>query len=555
MISRGDFTPPEGTTVRSDMPTPEVEAPGPHTRIDPALERRLAIIGQAIRWLAVLYSVIVLGDTIFDWFGQTLPEGPPTVRSIAPSEAVSLVVLALGAMLGGDNQRTAGEPVAPRRIGLILSWAAAGFGLFLMLTFIFNLMWPWWEDVSEMPAFTVGVNLLALGVAVPLSVNRLETRVIAGQVSSLLVFSLTAVIFLGYAYGEPSVGRLFLRPEISFQAAVGALLIALGVILIRPGSGLLSIAASPSTGGKLIRWLGPAVLLAPALLLFMVETLPTNDRIDALAFVAVTLGFLLLILLGILARVVDVTAIEASTAQAHASRAQLGLDQEAPLVATLAERFHIVETGDVEGWEVATRFRPGDGAVIGDSSAVSTIPGGRIGIVLVDVTGHGVPPALRSIRVRDLLLHSLALGESPAAALGKIDWTVGNEMLATAVVLCLEPVEGKMTLASAGHPPVIRVGSQSVDLYQPTGPLLFLSSEARYEDVDVDLALGDEIVIFSDGVADVQTTSNGRTQPEQLADILLAEGGSAPRTADLVLGFGENDPSDDQTVVVVRRVS
>jgi serine phosphatase RsbU (regulator of sigma subunit) len=64
---------------------------------------------------------------------------------------------------------------------------------------------------------------------------------------------------------------------------------------------------------------------------------------------------------------------------------------------------------------------------------------------------------------------------------------------------------------------------------------------------------GDTLVAFSDGVADVQVSSNGRTEPETLADLLLAEGGQATRTADLVLGFADSRPRDDQTVVVIRR--
>ena len=534
------------------MPSSEVEAPGPYTRIDHALERRLSLIGQTIRWLAVIYAVIVLWNAAFSWFD--LPEGPLAVRDILPSEAIALVALSFAALLGGDNLRYVRGSVALRRVGLVLSWMTAAFGLLLMITFIFDLMWPWWESVDEMPAFTVGLNLFTLGVAVPLSVSRIEVRVIAGQVATLLVFSVTAIIFVGYAFGAPSVGRLFLRPEISFQAALGALLVALGVILIRPGSGLLSIAASPSTGGVLIRRLGPVVLFAPALLLFLVEELPTASRIDGLAVVAVTLGFLLLVLLGVLARIVDVTALEASTAQAKAVRAQEGLDQEAPVVARLADAFHLIEVADVEGWEVATRFRLGEGSVGGDASVVRLLPRGRVGVVLVDVTGHGANPALRAIRTRDLLVHSLALGHSPAEALESIELSLGTDALASAAVVSLEPDSGRLVFAAAGHPPMIHIATQTVDLLGPTGPLLFLNSDAEYDQLELELGDGDTIVLFSDGIADVQLRSGGRTEPEQLADALLAEGGVASRTADLVLGFGDGHPSDDQSVVVLRRV-
>ena len=533
------------------MPSSEIEAPGLLTSIDPALERRLSLIGQTIRWLAVIYAVLVLWNAAFDWFD--LPDGPLTVRDIPLSGAIALVALSFAALLGGDNLRSVRGSVSLRRAGLVISWISAAFGVFVMLTFIFDLMWPWWESVNEMPAFAVGLNMFMLGVAVPLSVSRIEVRVIAGQVATLLVFSLTAVIFVGYALGTPSVGRLFLRPEISFQAALGALLVALGVILIRPGSGLLSIAASPSRGGALIRRLGPVVLFAPALLLFLVEELPTASRVDGLAVVAVTLGFLLLVLLGVLARLVDVTALEASAAQARAVRAQEGLDQEAPVVARLAENLHLVDVMDLEGWEVATRFRLGEGSVGGDASVVRLLPHGRVGVVVVDVTGHGAVPALRAIRTRDLLIHALALGHSPADVLGSIRLSLGDDALASAAVLCLEPESGALAFAAAGHPPMIHTATQTADLLGPTGPLLFLDPDAEYEQLELELSVGDTIVLFSDGVADVQVISGGRTEPEQLADALLAEGGVASRTADLVLGFGEGHPSDDQSVVVLRR--
>ncbi len=100
---------------------------------------------------------------------------------------------------------------------------------------------------------------------------------------------------------------------------------------------------------------------------------------------------------------------------------------------------------------------------------------------------------------------------------------------------------------------MIVVGTQEVALKRPTGPLLYLGSTSEYEEEQFVLTNGDTFVAFSDGVADVQVTQNGRTEPELLADMLLAEGGNAARTADLVLGFAAPQPTDDQTVVVIRR--
>lgn len=76
----------------------------------------------------------------------------------------------------------------------------------------------------------------------------------------------------------------------------------------------------------MLRRFGPVILLLPpALLLFFVETLPTTERIDALAVVVVALGVFLLAMLATIVRVLDETKVEASTAAAQAERARIGL--------------------------------------------------------------------------------------------------------------------------------------------------------------------------------------------------------------------------------------
>jgi hypothetical protein len=531
--------------------TEQVAAPGPTTSVDPRVEARLTNAGRYIRWIATGYAFIGLLGIVFPPL-RAFPPGPPLVRNLTTASAVSLAALTLGVLLAGDIRHSVGRDIVLRRIGIVLSLVAAAFGAFIMSVFLVNRT-DIWGVAIEAPAFSVGVILVVLGVSGPLSISRLESRVIAGQVGALLVFSLTAVIFFGYIYGTATVGRLFLRPEISFQASLTSVMTATGVFLIRPASGLLSTASSPGAGGRLLRAFGPVVLFMPALLLLIAENVPSSDRIDALAFIAVGLGLFLLVLLSFFVRALDETYIEAATSAAEAERAKIGLQQEAPVVTHISEMLHMVQIDDVDGWEVATRYRPGRGSVAGDASVVRRMPDGTIGAVLVDLTGHGALPAVWAIRARDLLLHSLVDGKSPREAMNAVEWSAPGDTLASAMVITLAPATGRVRLSSAGHPPVIVVGTQEVDLKRPTGPLLYLGSGSDYAEVEFDLSVGDTIVAFSDGVADVQVTENGRTQPEVLADMLLAEGGTAARTADLALGFAPPEPTDDQTVVVIRR--
>lgn len=534
----------------------QVAAAGPHTTVDPVVEQRLTSTGRVIRWVATGYALVaLLGAALpFDNVLSELPPGPPLVRDITVASALSLLFLAVGALLAGDVVKIVGSPATWRRVGSILSLGAAAFGLVIIVVFFLDRTDVWGESVA-IPAFSVGMILVVLGVSVPLSVSRVESRVVAGQVGALLVFSLTASIFMGYAYGDPSVGRLFLHPEISFQASLLSVLLAIGVLLIRPASGLLSTASSPGAGGRVLRWFGPLVLFMPALLLLITELVPSTDRIDVLAFVGVGLGLFLLVLLSFFVRALDETAIEAATKGAEAQRAQIGLAQEAPVVKGIAEMLHIVDVEEIEGWEVATRYRPGLGSVAGDASAVHRLPDGSVGVVVVDLTGHGADPALWAIRVRDLLLHSLVAGKSPGEAMSIVEWSAPDDVLASALVARIDVESGTVAVCSAGHPPAIFITPQDAVLRQPTGPLLYLDPTTTYEEASEQMEPGDSVVVFSDGVADVQMSRNGRTDPERLADLLVAEGGQAKRTADLVLGFASSEPADDQTVVVVRRTS
>lgn len=523
----------------------QIAAPGSRITVDPRVEWRLSAAGRLVRWAAVGYALIGLLGLSIPFFGE-IPPGPASVRDMPFASAVSLATMASGALLAGENVGRGW-----RRLGLALSLLAAGAGVTVMAVFFSNRN-DLWDVVGPPPAFSVGVMVTLLGVSVPLSLSRRESRVIAGQVASLLVFSVAAVIFLGYTYGDPSLGRLFVQPEISFQASLLAVVIATGVLLMRPAAGLLSMAASPGVGGRVLRWLGPVVLFTPAVLLLVSEAVPSTDRVDVLAFISVGLGLLLLILLGVFVRALDMTGVEAATMAAEAERARIGLQQEAPVVTRVAEILHLVEVADAKGIEVATRFRPGRGRVAGDASAVHGLPDGSVGAVLVDVTGHGADPSLWAIRVRDLLLQSLIAGRTPEEAMTLVEWSAPGDMLASAVVVRLDPSKGTGHLCSAGHPPAIVVSGHRAELKPATGPLLYLSSETPFEQHELDLGLGDSLVLFSDGVADVQVLRGGRSEPEILAD-LLSEGGMAGRLADLVLGFASPEPNDDQTVVIIRR--
>lgn len=526
----------------------EVIALGPETSISPEIEARIARSGHSLRASAFAYSLLLVVAHIAGWGVFLAPQrfslgGRPTTAAI-----FTQFVLTLGVLLVGGWRRSVSSTMLWRRLGVVLCAGAATAGVILIgLTTTGSL--------QTAPAAGLTASIVVLGLASLGSASRRARTVIAAQVGSLLVTGLSAVLVLGYLSGDASFGRLFSEIEVSFHSAVTLLLAGCGVLLARPASGLLSVASSAGTGGKILRRVGPIMLLAPALLMLVAESVSVTQRVETLAVIAIASGFLLVVLLGAAVYLIDSMRVEASTATTEAERARAGLEQEAPVVANLSDLMHIVSLGDIDGWDVATTYRPATGSVAGDTSMVAVLPSGAIGVVLVDVTGHGAEPSLSAVQTRDLLIHTMALGQSPAMSLASVGWTKPDDLLASAIVALVEPGTGKALVASAGHPPAIYTGTQESRLIGPTGPLLYLNDSSIYEDTPVELLRGESLTLFSDGVADVQVMRGDQNEVEVLADLLLVEGGDATRSSQLVMGFCSPQPVDDQTVVVFRRSS
>jgi len=526
----------------------DVIALGPETSISPEIEARISRAGRALRWLAFLYSVLLVIAHIASWGLFLAPQrfslgGKPTAAAI-----FTQLVLTLGVVLMGGWRRTASTMILWRRIGVVLCAGAAGAGIVLMILTATGTL-------QTAPADGLSASVVLLGLAALGATSRRPRVVVGAQVGALLVTGLAAVLVLGYLSGDPSFGRMFTEIEVSFHSASTLLLASCGVLLMRPASGLLSVASSAGTGGKILRRVGPVVLLGPALLMLLAESVAVTQRVETLAVIAIASGFLLVVLLGAAVYLIDSMRVEASTAATEAERARVGLEQEAPVVANLSGLMHIVSLGDLDNWDVATAYRPAVGSVAGDTSVVVALPDRTIGVVLVDVTGHGAEPSLSAVQIRDLLIHSIALGHPPAKALASVGWTKPEDLLASAIVALIDPDSGKTLIAGAGHPPAIYTGTQEPRLLGPTGPLLYLDNDSGYDDISVEIAPGESLTLFSDGIADVQVMRGDQSEVEVLADVLLAEGGDAARSAQLVMGFGSPIPQDDQTVVVLRRSS
>jgi chemotaxis family two-component system sensor kinase Cph1 len=168
--------------------------------------------------------------------------------------------------------------------------------------------------------------------------------------------------------------------------------------------------------------------------------------------------------------------------------------------------------------------------------------------------GHGLGAAAVTAQLRHALRAFLLSSPGPAAALARLNDLAAHllpEELATAVVAELEPATGRLTVANAGHPPVLLLGGDGPVLVdQGRGPALGMLPGAAYGTAELRLRGDDRLVLFSDGLVELRGPDLGE-RLQQLLDVAV----TAPRDADALLDallerLAPPD-ADDVTVVAI----
>ncbi len=174
------------------------------------------------------------------------------------------------------------------------------------------------------------------------------------------------------------------------------------------------------------------------------------------------------------------------------------------------------------------------GAVGGDFFEIFAVSENRVGIFLSDVMGHGVRSALVVATIRGLIEELGQLRCDPAAFLSHMNRDLtriirhhGHVTFASAFYMVLDLSTGTITYSCAGHPPpfVLRSASRSVEFMRPEGdkqgPALGLFASTAYEHTTQQIAPGDGIVLYTDGIFEAECpTSCECFEIERIATLL-----------------------------------
>ena len=214
------------------------------------------------------------------------------------------------------------------------------------------------------------------------------------------------------------------------------------------------------------------------------------------------------------------------------------------------------------GCEGAARMIPAT-TMGGDFYDFIELPDGQIGLVIADVSGHGVPAAffmaVARTNLRELAVRHTDPGECLAQTNEALCTQNPLDLFVTIFYCMLEPKTGVLRYANGGHnPPYVRRAHGPVEaLSGPGGLVLGVMSGARYATHTLQLLPGDRLVLYTDGVTEAFNPAAEAYGTQRLIDEVHVHGGGTPaalveRICQSITTFAGNAPqSDDITLTVL----
>lgn len=222
------------------------------------------------------------------------------------------------------------------------------------------------------------------------------------------------------------------------------------------------------------------------------------------------------------------------------------------------------EIPKIEGLEIAARYIPMT-SVAGDFYDFIVVDERHVGILVADVSGHGMPAALIASMLKIALAAQVSHASDPAEVLSGLNQTLCGKFehhYVTAAYVFVDMEKSVLTYAGAGHPPLLLWGKSSPNVrdVQENGLFLGKFPWATYSSLDLPIQAGDWCLLYSDGIPETPNHSEIEFGTERFRQVLATEQStSANQFADHLLQEVSNwaargpgvDLDDDITMVAI----
>jgi len=171
------------------------------------------------------------------------------------------------------------------------------------------------------------------------------------------------------------------------------------------------------------------------------------------------------------------------------------------------------------GVEIQARYSPA-GSVAGDFYDVLT-GGHGLGVLIADVSGHGVPAALSASMVKVALRAQATQMAAPAEVMNGLNRTLcgilGDQFI-TAAYVFVDTEKRELRYAGAGHPPILlwKSATNQVQSLEQNGLFLGPFVQAEYSEVSSSFSPGDRCLLYTDGLVEASNEQGEEFGGERL---------------------------------------
>ena len=195
---------------------------------------------------------------------------------------------------------------------------------------------------------------------------------------------------------------------------------------------------------------------------------------------------------------------------------------------------------EIHNLSFSAAYRPMT-AVAGDFYEFIPVDQKRVGILVADVTGHGVPAALIASMIKVAMQSVVSCACDPREllrGLNRILFRQLHDQFVSAAYLWLDTENGKAWYSAAGHPPLLRLREGKLERIESNGLLFGVIPDPDFPVCDLPIHAGDRFLLYTDGLIEPENANsdsfgvrkleqvvrnNQSRPPSELSDQLFSE--------------------------------
>ena len=384
----------------------------------------------------------------------------------------------------------------------------------------------WWGIFSGMFGLQTLVQTPAILAALPHFLNSAIPYISTAIMYLLLVSALLA-------WRELSLGKLRFLVQLEILAGLAIAAAGMGTFVLTGSADrwmfynhllavfamliLVAVVLVPRFGSKFLVIANHRVLTAGTLI-FAVEALYTNLssvlRYPTLPLVS-SMGFIALLLsLGYVALEMMFTN----------ERRLLSIETELETARQIQSSILPASVPEVQNLRIAASYHPMT-AVAGDFYHFIRTDNNHLGILVADVSGHGIPAALISSMIKVAMQSVAVHAHDPAQVLGGLNRILSSEargQLASAAYLWIDTGNRTALYSAAGHPPLLcwRHASDEMQRIESNGLLFGINPDAEYPVCSVPMEPLDRFLLYTDGVTEPENAAGEAFGDRQLERVV-----------------------------------